>query len=764
MGLSRSQRVWAQLRHRRWRWLRRAACGLVATVLGFWLVVLAGDFPDHLLDKSSASSLVFRGQDGSILRQEASSAGLRENWVPLTNITPHLIAATLASEDADFHEHGGVHWTSLGRATLLNLRGRELAFGGSTITMQLVRLTAGTRRNLTGKLRQIVLAKRLERQLSKDAILEQYLNRVYYGNGVWGAQQASRFYFGKSAAELSIGEAALLAVFPRGPTHYDPFANWQRAIDRRDHILGLMHKRGYISADARDLAMRSSTALKSQRTGFHAPHFVEFVKERLPSDFVRATQVTTTLDSELQARVEVALESHVDGLRGRNLTQAAAVVLRNSDGAILAMVGSRDYHDHARNGAYNGVTARLRPGSTLKPFVYGAAMERGDTPASMALDVVLPEDAHQFYTKDVKQHGFARYREALAGSYNLSAVHTLQRAGIANVLHKLRTAGLATLDKEDEDYDWGLAIGHAEVRLLDLTAAFSIFGNGGIPVIPRAIVSATNLEGDEFGEEPAVGARVFSEEITYQLYDILSDADARKPMFGDRVPMNLPFKVALKTGTTKAYTDLWAIGATREYTVGVWAGNFDGSPTHQVMSLQGATPLVRAIYTSIASRFGEPSEPLRPHSLVSAKVCPLSGKRPGPHCTHSKEELFISGQVSQETCDWHQLACGEPHIAYPRELATWTQFYGLQKESACALAEDSGELRIIAPVDGATFVLEPHRAAESQRPPLAALPARSEVQWFIDDEPAHQWVPRPGTHTVRVARGSESAEITISYQ
>lgn len=764
MPAHRLKRAWHELRRRRWRWLRRAVYALSASVVGFWIVIWAADFPEHLLDKSEASSLVVRDQNGSLLRQEASSAGLRENWVGLDKISVHLVNATLASEDADFREHGGVHWGSLARATLLNLRGRKLAFGGSTLTMQLVRLTAHTKRNFRGKLRQIVLAKRLERQLSKDEILEQYLNRVYYGNGVWGAQQAARFYFGKSASALSVGESALLAVFPRGPTYYDAFAHWQRVVGRRDHILALMHKRGYISVTERELAKRSSTTLRKQRSGFHAPHFVELVKERLPAKFRQAAQVTTTLDDGLQSAVEIAVNSHVDGLKGRNLTQAAAVILRNSDGAILAMVGSRDYHDAANKGAFNGATARLRPGSTLKPFVYGAAMEAGDTPATMAYDVVLPEDAHQFYTKDVKQHGFARYRESLAGSYNLSAVHTLQRAGLAKVLHKLRAAGLHTLDKPDDEYDWGLAIGHAEVRLLDLTAAFSTFGTGGIPIIPRAILSAKSIDGSEFREEAAVGERIFSEEISYQLFDILSDPDARKPMFGDRVPMNLPFKVALKTGTTKAYTDLWAIGATKEYTVGVWAGNFDGAPTHQVMSLQGATPLMRSIYTAIASRYGDPSAPARPQSLVSAQVCPLSGKRPGPNCPHHKAELFVAGSVPEETCDWHQRVCGQPHVEFPKALAPWTRVYGLQKTPACEVADGSGALRIVAPVDGATFMLEPHRAPQDQRPLLAALPAASEVDWFIDDTPAAQWIPSAGTHRVRVAHGAESAEVSITYQ
>ena len=269
---------------RRARWPRRASFTLLAIVAAWWCAVFAGDFPDELLEKSEATALVIRDSNGAILRQEATSAGLRENWVPLAQISPHLVNATLASEDNDFRDHGGVDWLAMARASWLNIRGRKIAYGGSTLTMQLVRLTARTKRSPWGKLKQTVLAARLERQLSKNEILEQYLNRVYYGNGAWGAEQASRLYFGKSASELSVGEASLLAVFPRGPSHYNPFKHWKRAMDRRGHILGLMQSHGYLGKDARDLALRTPIAVTKKRPNFRAPHFSEFVKDRLNSE------------------------------------------------------------------------------------------------------------------------------------------------------------------------------------------------------------------------------------------------------------------------------------------------------------------------------------------------------------------------------------------------------------------------------------------------------------------------------------------------
>jgi penicillin-binding protein 1C len=237
-------------------------------------------------------------------------------------------------------------------------------------------------------------------------------------------------------------------------------------------------------------------------------------------------------------------------------------------------------------------------------------------------------------------------------------------------------------------------------------------------------------------------------------------------MFGDRVPLELPFKVALKTGTTKAYTDLWAIGVTREYTVGVWAGNFDGSPTHRVMSTEGATPLVRAAYSAIAARFGDPTGPPRPGAIVSAEVCPLSGKRPGPYCEHHKPELFLAGHVPTETCDWHRLVCGVPSVVYPDALRGWTRFHGRPARNDVCAPDGAidGAVAIATPVAGAHFVLEPHRPPEAQRPLLTAMPAAPDLRWTIDGEPADRWVPRPGTHRVVVARGQATDAVDIIYE
>jgi penicillin-binding protein 1C len=732
------------------------------------VAVRVRQYPRALLEPAAAASLTVLDADGRVLRQVATGAGGRESWVPLDRISLHLQRAVVVSEDRRFEKHGGVDPIGVARALWLDLRARRLAYGGSTLTMQLVRLIEPHQRGLWAKAREAVLAARLERVASKREILEQYLNRVYYGNGAWGAEAASTLYFGKPAAALSLGEAALLASLPRGPAAYDPYRNLDRALVRRAHVLGLMEKAGAISAAERALAERTPLALRRDRPDFRAPHFVEHVLAQLAAAAPAGATVHTTLDSPLQERLEVAVREHLAAVGGRHLTQAGVVVLRNSDGAVLAMVGSRDYFDAEHDGAVNVTTIRRRPGSSLKPFVYGIALERGDTPASLAYDVILPRDQHESWAADVRQHGFARYRESLAGSYNLAAVHTLERVGVSSLLERLRRGGLDTLDWPDERYALNLAIGEAEVRVIDLAAAYAAFGTGGTAVVPRAITDVERPGQPPEHRAPAIGARLFAPDVAYLIYDILSDPDARRPMFGSRVPMVLPFRVALKTGTTRAYTDTLAFGVTREYTVGAWGGNFDGSPTAGMMAMQGAAPLVRAAFVALAARFGDPTAPPRPDGLVEAEVCPLSGMAPGPACPLRKRELFRAGTVPRARCNFHVVGCGgRSEVRYPPEVAGWARVHGLVHPSPCGAGEHAPglarELRILSPSDGAHFVLDPFRAPDQQLPPLRAAPAGAPVRWTIDGVAADHFTPTAGLHHVRAARGDERVEVTIQY-
>jgi penicillin-binding protein 1C len=744
-----------------------AAVGAVVALppAAWWVAVHAGSFDRARLEPRAAASLTVLDAQGNVLRQDATAGGGRESWVPLAGLSPHLVNATIASEDRRFRRHAGVDPVGVVRAFGLDVVRGRAAFGGSTLTMQLAKLLDPRPRTLGAKLREAVVAGRIERAATKDEILEQYLNRVYYGHGAWGAQAAARFYFGKPASALSLGEAAFLAVLPRGPRAYDPFEHLDVALRRRGRILALMQDEGLVDAPARELAERTPLAFRREHPELRAPHFVEHALATLSPDDRTGATLETTLDGPLQRTLEVALRAHLDAVGARGVSQAGVVVLRNRDGAILAMAGSRDYFDAAHAGAVNVTTIPRRPGSTLKPFVYGLALERGDTPATVALDVILPGETRETYTAEVKQHGFGRYRESLAGSYNLAAVHTLARVGPAALARRLRAAGLTTLP-ESRTYDLSLAIGEAEFRVLEYAGAFAAFGNGGRAVVPRA-VTRVRLPGGDARDLPArEGRAVFSPEHAYLVFDMLSDPDARRPMFGSGAPVLDEFPVALKTGTTRAFTDDLAFGTTREYTVGVWAGNFDGTPTAGVMAMQGAAPLVRAAFVALAARFGAPTAPDAPATLERHEICALSGALPGPDCPH-KHELFAAGTAPRATCTWHRRVCGRREVVYPPEVEGWARVHGLSRPRAGCddpRAPTSAPLAIVYPADGARFLLDPTRPASQQRPPLRASPAGAPVTWTVDGVAADRYVPTPGTHVVAARRGGDERRIEIAFQ
>ncbi len=749
--------------------MRLATVTLVAMLMGATLMVSwqlssrLWPYPAQTLQAANTSSLTIVDRRGHLLWQAARAQGGRETWTPLAQISVHMRNATLAAEDHRFFEHAGVDGWGILRAAWLNLRQARIGFGGSTLTMQLARLLRPelARRSLVAKAQQAFDATRIEQRLNKSLVLEQYLNRAYYGHGVWGVEAAARHHFDKNAADLSPGEAALLAVLPRGPRLYDPDRNMAGLLARQRYVLDRMQALGWLHARSHALATAMPIRLAQRRPVYRAPHFVDMVRARLPADLASGARVETTLDLQLQQRLEVAVKRHLDAIGGRHLTQAGVVVMRNHDGAILGLVGSADYFgDNA--GAVNVITSLRRPGSTLKPFVYALALERGDSPATVAMDVVLPDEVREPYTADVKQHGFARYREALAGSYNLAAVHTLKRVGIPVLLARLREAGVRSLRDPDEAYGLGVAIGEAQFTVLEYAGAFSAFGAGGMATLPRAIARIIEPNGyHDFGE-PVVRPRVFREDVAYLVFDMLSDGDARRPMFAQQAPMELPFAVALKTGTTRAYTDTLAFGTTAQFTVGVWGGNFDGSPTQTVMAMQGAAPLVRAAFVAVAALYGDPSAPPRPSNLVRAPVCALSGEHAGPHCPGRKWDWFAPGTqpTPANVCRMHVQRCGKAFTNFPPELQGWARSFGILQPDPCA-GSPTQTPRIVYPAPGAVFRLDAHRPLAQQLPPLRSIPDDANVVWQIDGQPLAAFAPTPGEHTItaRSAAGSDAVHV-----
>jgi len=658
-------------RRRRFILVAVVATVLLLPPLLLAVAVLAVDYPADTIAPDRSDPVLVCDRDGGLLRSvPVPGSHRRHGWVALTDISPPVFLTLLASEDRNFFSHKGVDPVAVLRAAGLNLTDGALHYGASTLTMQLARMvhSEGRPRTLWNKLRETVIALRMERAMTKNQILEQYLNRAYFGNGAWGIEGAARTYFGKSAGSLSAGEAASLMVIPRGPSVYDPLRHPQRVLARRNHLLALLVKNGLLSAAQQQRALTAPVRFFRHPQPFAASHFVDFILDAVPPAFRRSGTIHTTLDPALQTSLERRTRGHVDAMASRGIQQAGAVVLDTSTGAILAMVGSAGKGTPAHQ--VNIAVRRRFPGSTLKPFVYAAAIEQGDAPATIALDIYNVPSQYRVRGTPPVEHGPASYREALAGSYNLAAVHVLERVGVPEVMEKLRLAGVGELVQSAEDYGLRLALGSARVRLLDLAAGYGFLVRGGLVRRPSGIARMAFADGTTWTPPSEPDVRVFSKEASWLVMDMLADNEARRKVFGDELPADLPFKVAVKTGTARGFSDVFAVFATREFTVAAWAGRFDGEPTAGVLGMDGAAPLARA--GILLAGQGRPlTLPEAPAGIVAVDVCPQSGQLPSPHCPHRVRDWFIRGTVPEKECTLHVIRNGRPVADWPAEVKDW---------------------------------------------------------------------------------------------
>ncbi len=775
------------------------------------------------------ASIVFVDQNGELLREVRADDSARAVWVALDDVGDNVANAVLAAEDRRFEEHVGVDPAATVRAVVTSIAAGRVVSGASTITMQLARLVAPHPRTFRGKLGEMAMAVRIEASLSKKQILEQYVNRAPFGEGVRGIGAASRYFFDKPPRELSLAEAATLAGIPRGPSYYSLVRRPERVLARRNRILDRMVAAHMISRDEHARAKAEPLTLRIGKGAFGAPHLVDALligslDPAIPALRGKTARVETTIDRALQREVELATSDVIRPLAKRNVTAASVLVVDNATGDVLAYVGSPRWEDEAHGGKNDGVRARRQPGSTLKPFVYGLAMEDlGWTPATVLPDVELHlPTANGTYSPrnyDERFHGPVRLREALANSYNVPAVFAATEVGVARVLGRLRDVGLGTLSETPEFYGPAIALGDGEIRLYDLVGAYAAIARGGLHRPLRAVRSADGVVVPAAKE----GRRVMPESYAAMLGDILRDRSARVAAFGEHTALDLPFEVAAKTGTSKGYRDNWTVGFTREVTVGVWVGNFDGSAMTKVSGITGAAPLfatvmeaaMRRVAGRSADASSEPSvatssgdadddEHEQEHAregLVRRKVCALSGGLPGSGCTHVVAELLPRGARLTD-CAMHESVkidirngllatpqCPARFVAertferFDGAFASWAHAAGrtgapVETSPLCGGGREhprvrEGDVAIRYPHDGARFVLDPDRPRSAQAIPLKVdAPAAETVALFVDGRLAGRgtagapvyWSLERGEHTIVAetsGRRSEAVSIVV---
>ena len=739
----------------RWRSRRRALVltfsALVLAPLACIAAWIAWPLPDEVARPGPVPGLVLEDRYGRVLRTTRAPDGSRGGWLPLAEIDPELIQAFIAAEDRRFFDHRGVDLRAAVRAARDNLAARRIVAGGSTITMQLARMLRPMPRTWLGKARQALWALRIEAHLDKPAILEAYLNRVPLGQAAVGVEAASQLYFGASAAELSLGQAALLAALARAPSRDNPLVAPERARERRARVLDRMVALGYARQEDAARAADEPVLGAGAESRFLAPHFTTYVllREGAAPHGVRRT----TLDLDLQTALEAEVRHTVHHLRDRAARHAAVVVLDNATGGVLAWVGSPDFWADTA-GQVDMVVSPRQPGSALKPFLYGLAFDHGYSPAT-----VLPDVPRTFMTStgpyspqnyDRKFRGPVRLREALASSYNVVAVELAERLGAGALLATLHDAGFASLTRSADHYGLGLALGNGEVTLLELANAYRGIANGGVwrPVtwfLDEAAANAAAADG---------GRRFMSAGAAALVLDILSDPVARIPGFGVGSALDLPFPAAAKTGTSRHFTDNWAVATTANFTVAVWVGNFSGRPMQGVSGITGAGPLLHRAALLTARRYPPGNLPTPDMAgAVPVQVCILSGLRATPECP-SMTEWFLPGTEPTREDDWQRGG----RTVLPPEYAEWAAQQGDVMLAAAGIAhaapEDGGDdvgYRILSPLDGDVYErpvgVDPRYATI----PLAAAGADGSVRWSVDGRPLERarWQLEPGTHVIR---------------
>ena len=619
--------------------------------------------------------------------------------VPLERVPPHLIQATVAVEDGTFYENIGLDAPSLIAALIANLRNPDQRpMGGSTITQQLVRhivfdYEERTAVSYNRKTKEIVLAWMMNREYSKDEIMELYLNEIYYGNLAYGIEAAAETYFGKSAVDLTLAEASFLAALPQSPVDLDPYTNLEGAKSRQWMVLSLMVNNGYATRDQIMDAFQEPLDFIQPEVSLEAPHFSIYVRQQLEEQFGADTvangglRVTTSIDLRYQRLAEQLARQHIDAVGPEhNMTNAAMVVMQPRTGEIIAMLGSVDYQDDGIDGRVNVALSQQQPGSAIKPLTYAAALSpKQDVPPTWtAADILwdvevdypqLDGSAYAPVNYDRRFRGPVRVRSALANSYNVPAILLLQDIGVERLIEVSNQMGVQSFQDADR-YGLSLTLGGGELTPLELTAAYAVLANEGQRQPPVSILRVTRANGDLlYAYEPEPADQVLDPRVAFLISDILDDDQARVPAMGRDNPLALPFPAAVKTGTTNDFRDNWTVGYTPSLVVGVWTGNSDNSAMVNISGLVGAAPLwsdyMIAVYNnpSLLPTIGVDSGQLPqafepPPGLERRPLCDLASVTVGAvDCTPGGQEWFLvldetavsTPPPPPDTITWEQL-------------------------------------------------------------------------------------------------------------
>ncbi len=545
--------------------------------------------PDQLMSRQVPQSTIIYDRTGENILYEIHGDEKR-TMVTLEEIPDHVKESTIAIEDKNFYEHGGFSLWAIGRTILTNILYNKRA-GASTLTQQFVKNAILTpEKKYSRKIKELILSYKIEKQFSKDEILQMYLNEIPYGSNAYGVEAASKKYFGKSVSEINVSEAAILASLPQAPSFYSPYShNKENLLGRQKYIIDLMEKQGYITENEAKEAKEYEVEFKAPRSDIKAPHFVMYVKQILSEKYGErlveqgGLKIKTSLDLYKQEIAEEIIKNKSeDNLNKWNASNASLVSIDPKNGQVLAMVGSKDYFSEDIDGQFNVSLSPRQPGSSLKPMIYASLFEKGYTPNTILFDVVTDfstsNDTYTPHNYNLKELGPVSIKKSLAGSLNIPAVKALYLTGLDDVLNLLNNSGYTTLEDKDR-FGLSLVLGGGEVKLLEHVNAYSVFAREGEIHPATVILKVENPDGEILYEnKEEEEKKVIPANIAKMINYILTDNKAREYAFGVNNYLNIKDRpVGAKTGTTNDYKDAWTIGYTPSIVTGVWVGNNDGT-------------------------------------------------------------------------------------------------------------------------------------------------------------------------------------------
>ena len=719
---------------------------LILGFLAVWLLLRYTPYPE--LDELVSQPYSCRVYDcnGNIIQITSLDDGLKREFLPLEEIDQQVKTVFIKAEDKRFYLHHGVDYTAAITAFFQNMSSKKTIRGASTISMQLAKICSPVEvHSFSRKLQDILNAYRIEARFSKKKILELYLNSVPFGMNVCGVNSAARSFFGKPVNDLSPEQLCCLAVIPRRPSSYNPINHPTECAEMAREIANGL---SFVDIDKISKASESAFAFKYP---YNMPHYILYLK-KTASQLFEDYELHLSADMNVQNQAESLLSDALLQAKNSRISNGAVLLINNKDGSVISWVGSGNWFDDSVSGQIDGVLVKNQPGSSMKPFLYALAFDTPDQkgnplyyPSKVIADIPQEFGGENLYIPanfNNRFNGPIRTRVALASSLNIPAVTILNEIGVDNYLNKLYELGFYSLRNGGRQADLGLALGAGEVTLQELVKAFSVF--------PR--------DGKDFENN-----QIYSQDTARLICSILSDKSSRALGFGYAQTFETDYPAIFKTGTSNQYQNITALGATKDYTIGVWMGNFAGQTvigkTGSSLPAWIAKNILDYVEKSIQGNAQYNKDFEKPENWTLQKICSLSGLKAGPDCPASVYE-YIKNGCESEVCEWHKKnADGDIEIVFPSEFQQWVKTNNI----SAVINYNSSPLTLLSPKDNSVFYYSSASATKQAINVQVIGGSTNELSIFYDNKPYFQ-VQRPFDFQLPVERGNHSCTCTCGNE